>query len=281
MNNGVGEGLAELNEDELTPEDVYARIDQRAAKSFHALESFFVNLIKDETARQISDLKEEVSDLIGAQFDSFKVEQVADAVKVAVADGKRAANMDSFREVQKRYNVGLKHNEISDLIDDTKNIREKIFSKRQTLRTIRQSMADVDLFVKEAEAAILADITGETIPGTGKPVFSNDKARQAELVARKRDDENYMAFAAQYKTVRDQAETLEDEISSLDGDLKSTEMQFHAECKSLEAMTAEMNIYAAALGAGVSAGIEKSIDKESAPATKPWGNDKNSESKGW
>jgi chromosome segregation ATPase len=258
--NQMSEGLEVYDREPIpVPEKVEGGIIQGSPKSFFALEQFFANLIKDETARQISDLKEEVSDLIGAQFDGFKVEQVADAVKAAVetavADGKRVANMDSFKEIQQRYDINTKYDDIYAMIDGMGELRKEILSKRQTLRSIRQSMADADLFMKEAEASLLADITAEVNESTNKPAFSNDKARQAELMARKREDENYLAFATQYRTAKEQAEALEDEISSLDSELKSAEMQFQAECKSLEAMTAEMNIYAAALGAGAGINI--------------------------
>ncbi|HYH04797.1 MAG TPA: hypothetical protein VEC37_17030, partial [Bacillota bacterium] len=210
---------------------------------FSALEQFFANLITGEVGRQIGEcmalVKEQFSDVIGTQLDALKAGEVADAVKAAVADARRIANMDSFKEVKKRYNVGLKYEDINNLIEDMANAREKILSKRQILRTVRQSMADADLTVKEAEAGLLADIMTEVNNSTGKPLFSNDKARQAELMVRKREDENYLAFASQYRTTKEQMEALEDEIYSLDGDLKTAEMQFHAECKSLEAMTAE------------------------------------------
>lgn len=237
-------------------------------KELSPLEQFFANLIVSEVTRQMSlakeamsVFKEEVSDLIGTQLDALKAGEVADAVKAAVeiavsqavADGKRAANMDSFKEVQKRYNVGLKYGDINELIDLIDETREKILSKRQTLRTVRQSMDNASLAMKEAEANILADITSE-VTDTGKPAYSNDKARQAELMVRKGEDDDYLAAAQQYISIRQQAEALEDEVSSLDSDLKTAEMQFHAECKSLEAMTAEMNIYAAALGAGAYSG---------------------------
>lgn len=266
---------------------------------FSALEQFFANLITGEVTRQVNEqmtltketmtvFKEEVSDLIGAQFDGFKIEQVADAVKAAVADARRIANMDAFEEIIKRYNVGRKYTEVDELIGNMEDIRKEILSKRQTLRTVRQSLADADLITKEAEANLLAEITSETLPGSDKPKFSNDKARQSELMARKKNDFSYTEAIRIHKIVRDQMEALEDEISSLDSELKSAEMQFHAECKSLEAMTAEMNIYAAALGAGASAGAGEvyglfakngSITITS-PATQSDQN-KNSEPKGW
>lgn len=258
-----------------------------------ALEQFFANLITGEVGRQIGECmaltKEQLSDVIGTQLDALKAGEVADAVKAAVeiavsqavADGKRAANMDSFKEVQKRYNVGLKYGDINELIDLIDETREKILSRRQTLRTVRQALADADLDLKEAEAGLLSDIMAEVNDSTGKPLFSNDKARQAELMVRKKEDANYYVIAQQYKVVRDQAEALEDEVSSLDSDLKSAEMQFHAECKSLEAMTAEMNIYAAALGAGASATIGSVSGSYPGTLTKSDPVNKNSEPKGW
>lgn len=230
------------------------------SSQFSALEQFFANLITGEVTRQVNEqmalAKEVMSDLIGTQLDSLKAGEVADAVKAAVVDAKRAANTASFKEIQKRYDIGLKYTDIHGLLDNMESSRRQILSKRTTLRTVRQSLADADLTVKEAEANLLAEITGETLPGSEKPKFSNDKARQSELMARKKIDFGYTEAIRIHKVIRDQAEALEDEVSSLDSDLKTAEMQFHAECRTLEAMTAGMNIYAAALGAGASAGAE-------------------------
>jgi hypothetical protein len=214
--------------------------------------------VSSAVTEQMALLKERVSDVVAASLDAYKSDVMACAIArevgTAVAEAKVAANMETLQKIQTQYNRAEAMSAIDNLVIENRVIRNNINSKRTTLRTVRQSLADVDLAVKEAEAALLADIMAETLSNSDKPKFSNDKARQAELMARKKVDADYLSAAQQYKAVREQVEALEDELSSLDAELKTAEMQFHAECKSLESMTAEMNIYAAALGVGAYSG---------------------------
>lgn len=313
MNNGIGEGLEIYDKETVAAKLVDERVILSGGKimdvpiapaqisQFSGLEQFFANLITGEVGRQIGEcmtlVKEQLSDVIGTQLDALKAGEVADAVKAAVetavADGKRVANMDSFKEVQQKYNIGRKHNEINELIECIEEIRGDILTQNKTLRTVRQSLYDAEFAMKEAETNLLADIAAEVIQGTDKAKFSNDKARQAELAARKKTDPDYLAAVEAYKNIKVQYEGVEDEISDLTILKKKYKAQFEAECRTLEAMTAEMNIYAAALGAGAYSGAGNMFERQDTPGVdylspnaihspknSPQEND-NSEMKGW
>ncbi len=137
---------------------------------------------------------------------------------------------------------------INNLVTEAASLRRESLLKRQALRSARQTLADAEMALKETEVGLLADIMSETAPGSDKPRFSNDRARQAALLAKKKTDPDWLAAVSQYKAAREQAESLDDEVSSLEAELKTVEMRFWAECRVLESLTAEMNISAAALG---------------------------------
>lgn len=85
-------------------------------------------------------------------------------------------------------------------------------------RAVEESQADVD----RAEAVLVARIANDMNPQSGKPVFSNAEARQAELTQRRAKDEDYqIAFRALVdaseakNTASFELEKLQDEFRSL------------------------------------------------------------------
>lgn len=117
--------------------------------------------------------------------------------------------------------------------------REEVSKKRIAQRTLRQSLADAELALKEAEAALLSDITAEINPLTNKSAYSNDKARQAELMARKKTDPDYLAAANNYRAIMDQCNAIEDEILSLEAGLEQKRNELTSLAKQCELITAE------------------------------------------
>lgn len=258
MEEPISEGVREFPgvemESPLTINDLIAQMvtQEVAAKTMAALELIQTSMVDmgAQMEQGLLKFKEQASDIIGAQISALKVDEVAKAVRDAVAEAKVAANMETLHKIRERFNTQETYSGICRSVTESESFRKDIYSKRQTLRTVRQSLSDADLYVKKAEASLLVDIMAETLPGSDKAKYSNDKARQAELMTRKRTGFDYLNAAHQYKTAREQMESLEDEISSLEVGLKTAELQFQAECRAMDSMTAEMNIYAAALGAG-------------------------------
>lgn len=124
--------------------------------------------------------------------------------------------------------------------------REIIDKERQALRTTRQSLSDAEQSVKEAEASLMAEIAGGVDAVSGKLKFSNDKARGAELIKRKREDQDYLAAYQTYQGVKRQVEEAENELATYDTELKYLEYEFQAAVAQLKSVTAEIGFYAAA-----------------------------------
>lgn len=219
------------------------------------IEWLISNMVSREVAekfdQKIETLTKVLDEVYQQAFEFFKKQVIAREVQAAVAEAREAANMEAAREIERKFNLDNLIETIKSLPREITGIREQIAEKRQAQRTVRQSMADAELAVKEAEASLLADITAETNPATGKPMYSNDKARQAELMARKKTDPDYLAAVANHNSVKEQVNTLEDEIFSLDTKLKEIEAEFQGACKVLGAVTAEMNIFAQICGNNV------------------------------
>lgn len=159
--------------------------------------------------------------------------------------------IEAFNQITNTFKIEELKSKLLLLPSKMASIREKISEERSGLRAARQMLADAELNVKETEAAIMADIIAEVNPSTGKPKFSNDKARQAELMARKKTDPDYLAAVERLNDIKSRVEAFEDEIYSLDSQLKELETEFMGTSKVLEAVTAEMNIYAQMIGNNV------------------------------
>ncbi len=216
------------------------------------IEGMITGIVSREVAAAFKNALEQAGkyadEVYSKAFDMFKKEVVAHEVGQAVADAKNAANAESIREIEHKFNMHNLIQTVSVLPSAMTATRNQIMEKRQTMRTVRQSLSDADLTVKEEEAALLADIIAEINPGTGKPMFSNDKARQAELMVRKKADPNYLSALSIYNAAKQQADFLEDDIYTLESKLKGAEAEFQGVCKVLGAVTAEMNIYAQICG---------------------------------
>lgn len=219
------------------------------------IEGLITGLVSQEVAAQFKTALEQAGkyadEVYSKAFDLFKKEVVTLEVGKAVAEAKNAANTESIKEIERKFHLNNLIETVEKIPREMTTIRTHIAEKRQTMRTVRQSLADAELAMKEAEASLLADIMAETNPATNKPMFSNDKARQAELMARKKIDGDYHYAMSNYNSVKEQADALEDDVYALDIRLKEAEMEFQGVCKVLGAITAEMNIYAQVCGFNV------------------------------
>lgn len=219
------------------------------------IEWLIANMVSREVAekfdQKMETLTKVLDDVYQQAFEFFKKQVIAQEVQAAVAEARKAADLEAAKEIQRKFNLDNLIEAVKSLPRVMGDIRSQIADKRQLQRNVRQALADAELVVKEAEASLLTDIIAEVNPATGKPMYSNDKARQAELMARKKTDPDYLAAASNLNAVKQQADTLDDEVFALDTKLKEAEAEFQGACKVLEAVTAEMNIFAAVCGNNV------------------------------
>lgn len=212
------------------------------------IENLISDMVSREVAMQFKAALEQAGkyaeEVYREAFELFKKEVVAHEVKKAVVEAREAADMEAARKIERKFNLDNLIETVKSLPRVMGDIRSQIADKRQLQRNVRQALADAELTIKEAEASLLADITAEVNPATGKPMYSNDKARQAEMMARKKTDPDYLAAVENYNAVKQQFDTLDDEIFDLDTKLKEAEAEFQGACKVLGAIIAEMNIFA-------------------------------------
>jgi len=124
----------------------------------------------------------------------------------------------------------LTHQAASTILDayNTENLRhslmeypKRIREARQAVNQARKAYKDAELERATAEAEMILLISNET-DEKGKPRFSNQEARNAELIRRKATDPNYLELAnkvaeaeAALNEAQDQLQQLLDEYQSL------------------------------------------------------------------
>lgn len=97
---------------------------------------------------------------------------------------------------------------------------EVIKMQKDEVRRWREQQKDVEFELAIIEADIMANIVAET-NGNGKPKFSNDKARQAELLKRKHTDPECQELIKKLKHTERELERELDELERLQDEFKS------------------------------------------------------------
>lgn len=98
---------------------------------------------------------------------------------------------------------------------------EIIKEQKKTIRELRERFKTAEVDRSIAEANIVTDISAEVNPATGKAMFSNVEARNAELAKRKNNDSVYLAAAREAREAGYRLEESQDELEKLQDDYKS------------------------------------------------------------
>jgi len=116
----------------------------------------------------------------------------------------------------------------AEILEMNRPMKEKLFNfpgeiraKKAELETARRALKEAQTALQELEAEMVAAITAEINPNTGKAAFSNAEARGAELIRRKATNKNY---AAAYGAVR----RAEEDVNALQFDLERLYDEFRA-----------------------------------------------------
>lgn len=88
--------------------------------------------------------------------------------------------------------------EIKDVLS---NIHEEIQDCRRQILYKRNKLEELQEFMKIWECEQIAQIADE-VNEAGKPVYSNETKRQAELERRKRENAGYQKWLAEYKSTK-------------------------------------------------------------------------------
>lgn len=95
----------------------------------------------------------------------------------------------------------------------------QIKKQKEALRLAREEYKDVENNRLQEEALLMAGIVGEVDSKTGKPVFSNDKARASELIVRKK-------LSEAYRTTEQDAREAENKVASAQFELERLQDEF-------------------------------------------------------
>lgn len=98
---------------------------------------------------------------------------------------------------------------------------EKIRNQKARVRDLKQAFNDIDADRAGRELELVAVITDEIEPTTGKAKFSNDKSRQAELAKRCRIDLDYTAAARRSREAEVAVNQAQDELDMLENKYRS------------------------------------------------------------
>lgn len=171
------------------------------------------------------------------------------AAKIAAELFKKISNSatDAFRQLFGGSGLNGLRDRVAMLPGEIAAKRKTLNILREGLRTVRQRFNDAEQQVKEAEAMLLAEIKAEVSSVTGKPAFSNDEARKAELAIRKKDDDDYLVAIERYIYERDGLVQSESDLAAAEVEVKYLEYEFTATVAQLDSINAEIGFYTAAL----------------------------------
>lgn len=92
---------------------------------------------------------------------------------------------------------------------------EEIQNKQVEAQNLKQLEAEAKSELQFAEQMIMAQITEQTNPTTGKAMFTNDTARRAELAKRMRESAEYKEAEKAYREATNAVEAVYFDIDSL------------------------------------------------------------------
>jgi len=173
--------------------------------------------------------------------------QITHAIQEAVLEANTTAAQTVLADIKEENNVNDLREQIQHLPSDIYNHRIKINQHKSHQRSLFREIKDRETILKSLENDLLLMITAETNPDTGKPKYTNEKARQAELANRKKTDQTYQDTEAQIRKMKDDADQLENEITMAEAELDKLENQFYAVRKQLDLAVKEMALAAAAM----------------------------------
>lgn len=145
-------------------------------------------------------------------------------------DTKRQRFRDQGGEPQKAkmgavllYPPNLRSANASDVkrvIENLLAAKDRLTERRSAVRSARERVQELDRAAKEQEAEMKLEIAFET-GANGKPRFSNEALREAELTRRKSRSPQYRAVESALSNARKELQEIEDELAAALDDFRS------------------------------------------------------------
>lgn len=180
----------------------------------------------------------------------MNIAQFTQAIEQAVYNANMSAIQNTLNNIYQENDINDLRTQLDTLPSDIHNQRRKINSYRSQQRNLHKDIKEKESALKSLENDLLLFITAEINPDTGKPKFSNDKARQAELNNRKKTDTSYIAIDSQLRQMRDQADELENQVAMAEAELERCQNTFTAVTKKVNLVNQEMSLITAVMAAG-------------------------------
>lgn len=99
----------------------------------------------------------------------------------------------------------------------------KIEAQKAKIRELREVYSEKEQTRALWEADIMSTINSETNPSTGKPAFSNEKAREAEKLRRMAESGEYQLAAREAKDAEMAVNAAQDELERLYDEFKANQ----------------------------------------------------------
>lgn len=179
----------------------------------------------------------------------MNINEIAQAVQKAVLQSQMTTMGVMLDYLNDTHQLADLRDKLSSLPQEIHSGRKTINAQRTQMRNLIREIKDKEVLLKAAENTLLLMITAE-VNGGGKPVYSNDKARQAELSARKQTDHEYRTLDAQIRALRSQTDDLENQVAMAEADLEKLQNTFAAVTKQIGLVTQEVYLSAVAMAAG-------------------------------
>lgn len=151
------------------------------------------------------------------------------AIKLAIKDAVRQAATQMVDDMG-----------IDRIINELEGYPSTIKAQQHVLAAAQQNMDDAKLNVEMVKADIMVDINA-AVGENGKPLYSNEKAREVEFVRQSSANQEYIEARNDYRAAEDR---LNDAKYSLD----QLYNEFTVHKSVLSALTAKMNLLAGANG---------------------------------
>ena len=179
----------------------------------------------------------------------MNINEIAQAVQKVMLQSQLTAMGVMLDYLNDTHQLADLRDKLSSLPQEIRISRKTINSQRSQLRNLIREIKDKEVLLKSTENTLLLMLTAET-NGNGKPVYSNDKARQAELSNRKQTDHEYKTLDAKVRALRDQVDDLENIVAMNEADLEKLQNTFTAVTKQTGLVTQEIYLSAVAMAAG-------------------------------
>lgn len=109
---------------------------------------------------------------------------------------------------------------------------ESIAEQKKVVRAVKNEFEEAEEERAAMELEVMGEVTDEQDPVSGKPRYSNDKSRQAELSRRLKSIPSYTVLARHAKAIKSKLGQAQDELDRLENNYRS--LRYRAELAAAE-----------------------------------------------